>query len=105
MKSFLGYMNYGCLSAEKRIIWTAEVPAETAITSEEVEISIPDGWKLYKTISDTLAVVSPWGWNYLLNEILKGNESPYFDVIDKYGKQQRFELLYVKKERLLSTSR
>lgn len=85
MKTFKGYINYGCLSAEKRAIFTAGNPQPTAKSSEPVEYTVPDGWTLEEAASGEMVVTAPWGWTYELNEVLQGNEYAYFGGIDNNG--------------------
>ena len=44
MKTFKGYINYGCLAAEKRPVFTEGNPQPTATVSEPVEYTVPEGW-------------------------------------------------------------
>lgn len=80
------FKNYGCLGAEKRNIYTYGKQAETAVCSDIIRIKIPDTWKAYKNSFGELMVTSPWGWNYQINEVLAGNEFPYFLAVDRNGK-------------------
>lgn len=96
MNTFTGYINYGCLGAEKRQIWTALVENNTATCSDKVEITVPEGWRLYETKSGDQGVTAPWGWDYSLNEVLAGNEYPHFIAIDKDRKEHRIRLDYKK---------
>lgn len=91
-KTFNGYINYGCLAAEKRPLFTAGNPHATATTSVPVEYAIPDGWELFETESGDVRVEAPWGWNYNPNDLLDGKENPYFSGIDKEGKTFRKKL-------------
>lgn len=95
-KTFKGYINYGVLRAEKHQVWTAEVPASTATCADEVEIAVPDGWELCRNNMDKLFVTAPWGYNYGLNEVLKGDDHPYFIALDKDGKEHHCKLDYKK---------
>lgn len=92
MKTFEIYRNYGCLAAEKRVIYTYGAEAETAVCSDEITVGVPDGWKLYETVSGKIACEAPWGWKYNINELLCGNEYPYFSAIDKSGKNNLIKL-------------
>lgn len=94
MKTFEAYANHGCLTAEKRTIYSAFAPAGTAVTSDEIEITVPNGWELYETVCGTPCITAPWGQNYTLNEILSGNKSPYFIAYDKDGKLHKVTLEY-----------
>lgn len=94
MKTFTGYINYGCLAAEKRKVWTAGVKHTTATCSDKVEISIPDGWELFENGAGELCVTAPWGWTYALSEVLSGNEYPRFFAYDKDGHIYNAKLEY-----------
>lgn len=91
-RSFVGFINYGVLAKEKRQVWTAEAPASTATTSDKVEITVPEGWTMYELASGDFGVTAPWGWDYRLNDVLGGNENPYFIVLDDSGKRHSIKL-------------
>ena len=78
--TFKAYKNYGVLTREKRNIFTAEMPADTAVTWEECTLQVPDNWELYRNAAGTLFVTSPWGENYMVNDILGGDKTPCFVV-------------------------
>lgn len=42
------YCNYGCLSAEKRNVYTYGIPGTTATCWDEMEVEVPEGWELYE---------------------------------------------------------
>ncbi len=96
MKRFTGYINYGVLSAEKRQVWTANTPHAAATCSDKVEIEIPDGWEMFETNAGDIMLTAPWGWDYAPDEVLAGNESPYFIVMDKDGNEKHIALKYNK---------
>lgn len=81
------YKNYGCLAAEKRVVYTYGGEAETATCSEVIQAKIPKGWELYETSLGDKMVQAPWGWNYGINEVLSGNEHPCFFALDKHGRE------------------
>lgn len=93
---FKGYINYGCLTAEKRVIFTAGNPSSTATVSEVVEYTVPDGWKLNESAEGEPIVTAPWGWDYNPNDLLAGNDAPCFCGIDKGGNGFRISLEYKK---------
>lgn len=92
METFRAYKNYGCLAAEKRTVYTAGLPHHTAVTSEEIEIQIPEGWDMGENEIGEVIITSPWGWNYMPNDLLEGNENPYFAGYRKDGNQFRIKL-------------
>ena len=92
MKEIKLFKNYGCLTAEKRVIYTYGSEAETAVCSDEITVAIPDGWEIYETISGDIACKAPWGATYGVNELLEGNDHPYFAVNDNNGKLHRVQL-------------
>ena len=92
MKTTKIYKNYGCLAAEKRIIYTHRMPQSTAVCSDEITIEIPEGWEPYENDAGNMLLMAPWGWGYDINELLGGNENPYFIAIDKNGKEKRIQL-------------
>lgn len=93
-KDFNVYVNYGCLGKEKRKIYTAGMPEHTAVTHEIITCEIPEGWKSEKNEFGDITIISPWGWKYNLNELLGGNEYPYFKGFDKEGNEFRIRLKY-----------
>lgn len=92
MKQFTVYANYGVLAAEKRTVWTAEMPHPQAVCSDEHTVKVPDGWGLYKNWADILCVKSPWGSCYTLNEVIAGDVSPCFLAYDSNNKQHIISL-------------
>lgn len=101
-RTFKGYINYGCLAAEKRPIFTAGNPQHTATVSDPVSYEVPEGWELRETGAGNVIVTAPWGWDYDPNELLsvrKGNEteslnSPHFRGCDKEGKYFSIPIRY-----------
>lgn len=88
MKKFKIYRNYGCLSAEKRVKYTYGTEAATAVASDELIVSLPEkskGWEVYETAAGGLAVESPWGMQYDINEVLAGDKEPQFRTWDNDG--------------------
>lgn len=92
MKTFEIYRNYGCLAAEKSIVYTYGMEAETAVCSDTITVQTPAEWEVYETTNGALNCEAPWGWKYNINELLCGNEYPYFSVIDKNGKNNLIKL-------------
>ena len=70
------YRNYGCLSAEKRCVYTHKCPADTAVVSDKLTIETPSGWDAYETPAEDLVLTPPDGIPCLLREILCGDEHP-----------------------------
>lgn len=93
------YKNYGCLAAEKRVVYTYGAEAEMATCSEVIQAKIPEGWELYETSLGDKMVQAPWGWNYGINEVLSGNEHPCFFALDKHGREH-FARLQVQGEHM-----
>lgn len=92
MKEINFFRNYRCLAAEKRVIYTYGNGAETAIYSEEITVIVPDDWEIYETVSGATACEAPWGATYGINELLEGNEHPYFAAYDNNGELHRVRL-------------
>ena len=86
------YCNYGCLSAEKRNVYTYGAPGTTATCWDEMEVEVPEGWELYENRIGKTMVISPWGEGYEINEVLQGNEKPCFYALDHGGKGHRYFL-------------
>ena len=81
------YRNYGCLSAEKRSIYTCDSPEGTAACWDQIEVAIPRELEVYENTWGTF-VAFPWGEIYNVNECLYGNEKPcvigYDDKMQKH---------------------
>lgn len=92
MKEIKFFRNYGCLAAEKRVIYTYGTEAETAVCSDEITVGVPDGWEICETISGEIACETPWGGRFGINQLLEGNEHPYFAAYDNAGKLHRIRL-------------
>lgn len=67
------YANYGVLAAEKRCIYTAK-PTDEAKVSEPVCVDIPESFDPYVSASDVVVTID--GVQYLLQDVLCGNECP-----------------------------
>mgnify|MGYP000117971610 FL=1 len=83
------YCNYGCLSAEKRNVYTYGAPEATATCWDEITVEAPEGWEPYENYMGELMVTAPWGTNYTINEVLEGNEKPCFSAYDGNRKLHR----------------
>ena len=90
--TFNGYANYGCLAAEKRTVFTGINPNPTATVSDPVEYTVPEGWTVGENYAGDPIITAPWGWDYDPNELLWGDEKPYFNGFDKDGKRFRIAL-------------
>lgn len=93
-KGFTIYCNYGVLGKEKRNVYTFGGEHSTAACSDKMAVKLPenDNFQIYETISGNLAVESAWGWNYDINDVLQGNESPCFYALDDSGIGHRVQL-------------
>lgn len=69
METLKGYSNYGVSAHEKQIIFTAGRPHTQAKVSEEIEISLPDGWTTSESKMGGLMICGPAG-DYLADDIL-----------------------------------
>lgn len=92
MKTMEIYKNYGCLAAEKKVIYTYGNEAGTAVCSDQITVIIPDGWETSENIFGDLLLIAPWGDVYLPNDILGGNEQPHFIVMDDKGNERHYKL-------------
>lgn len=70
METIKGYANYGVLSHEKQTIFTAGEKNTYAKVSEEIEITLPDGWTGSENQMGETLITSPNGEVYKANEIL-----------------------------------
>lgn len=89
------YCNYGVLSAEKRNVYTYGNPDSTATCWDEITVEIPEGWEPYENYMGELMVTAPWGANYTINDVLRGNEKPCFTACDRDRKLHRVFLTVV----------
>ena len=77
------YCNYGVLAAEKRNIYTYGAPHVMATCYDEMTVEIPEGWEAHEDHAGKLMITAPWGWDYDIDEVLRGNEKPCFYALDK----------------------
>lgn len=80
------FKNYGCLAAEKRAIYTYGAEQPTAVCSDVLTVKIPEGWEANKNECNEIILTAPWGWTYGVNEVLAGNDTPYFHALDSDGR-------------------
>lgn len=97
MKKISGYKNYGCLAAEKIVVFTIDNPNPTATVSDKVEIEIPGGWDVWENEYGSTMLTSPWGWEYKADEVIDraikaGEEIPCLAGYDKEGNRFRINL-------------
>lgn len=95
MKTIKIFENYGCLAAEKRSIYTAENPAATATAWDEMTVAVPDGWDAWENNSGETMVTSPWGMDYSVNQVLRGDKEPMFVGTDECGNRHGVTLRIV----------
>lgn len=76
MNRFKGFANYGVLAHEKETVFTASNASGSAVTSDEVEITLPDGWETAENCAGELLICGPAG-DFLANQILASqNDKP-----------------------------
>lgn len=98
MKKFVElYCNYGCLSAEKRTLYSHGAPIASAVASEKITVKLPDkfwsdGWVVEENEAGELLLQSPGGWRYTWDMVLEGNQTPCIYAIDEDGKGHRYKL-------------
>lgn len=80
------YRNYGVLAREKIHTYTYGGPAGSAVCSDRITVSVPEGWTVGENTMGETLLTSPWGQNYLVNEVLKGAKYPCFAATDKDGR-------------------
>ncbi|ODR35518.1 hypothetical protein BEI60_16460 [Eisenbergiella tayi] len=95
MKEIKIFKNYGCLAAEKRVIYTYGAATKNAAYSDEITVAVPANWEIYETVSGDIACKAPWGATYSVNELLDGNDHPYFAAYDNSGVLHRVQLQIV----------
>lgn len=96
MDTFRVYVNYGCLAAEKRNIYTHSAPEATATCSDEIECAVPEGWEMQENYMGQKIMISPFGETYKIDQLLDGKEEPYFSYIE--GGEKRIKLTVVSGE-------
>lgn len=92
MKTIKIYKNYGCLVAEKRVVYTYGAEHPMAVCSDQITVAIPESWGIYESASGETMLESPWGWKYLVNEVLYGNDYPCLGGINSDGKSFKIRL-------------
>ena len=70
------FCNYGCLAAEKRNVFTAFNPAETAVTSDKLIVEIPDELIQGFDLVDSPFIGEDKVHCLPLSESVQGNERP-----------------------------
>ena len=86
------YRNYGCLSAEKSVIYTYVAEQPTAVTSDRLTVTLPQGWTADRGPAGDVVLTAPDGQRYLPDEVLAGDERPMFEVRDRSGSRKRYML-------------
>ena len=86
------YANYGVLTAEKRTVYTYGAEHPYATCSDKMTVVVPEGWELFQNYAGQTMISAPWGWNYDISEILRGDEHPCFYALDSGMKAHRVYL-------------
>lgn len=79
------YRNYGCLTAEKRSLYTYGAEHATAVCSDKMTVEIPEGWTLSETVSGGMIVTAPWGWDSRSTRCWLVTRPPYLAHGTKMG--------------------
>lgn len=64
------YKNYGVLQSEKKAIYTVSAPNSTAVTYDEIEIELPDGFAISENAYGGTLIETPDHKTYLADEII-----------------------------------
>lgn len=89
-----GYANYGVLAHEYQILFTAYAPAAHSDYAEEVEYTIPEGWKTSENGAGDLLLTLDGKTSYLVKELLSSwEDKPVFAWYDGEKRHQQ-ELEY-----------
>lgn len=64
------YKNYGVLGTEKTDIYTVGSPVSTAVTWDEIEVEIPEEFKVSENRWGQILIDVPGGKTYLARELL-----------------------------------
>lgn len=70
MATIKGFSNYGVFAREKQTIFTIASAHVYAKVSENVEITLPDGWSTSKNVFGQLLIDTPDGITYVADEII-----------------------------------
>jgi hypothetical protein len=70
MNTIKGFANYGVLAHEYQVKFTAEGPHYHATASEEVEITLPEGFTAHTNDFGATLIEIPDGTTYTVDEIL-----------------------------------
>ena len=97
MKELTIYENYGALVDEKRSVYTFGAPHSTAVAWEKLKVQVPDGWEATENEAGSTIIISPWGWNYTVNELLIGDKGPVFYAVDDKQKAHHVALRITEK--------
>ena len=83
MKTIKGFANYGVLAHEKQTIFTIANKHPHATVSEEVEITLPEGWEIGKNSFGEILIDTPTGETYTAEEIISSwGDSPVLSWYD-----------------------
>ena len=97
MEKIKGYANYGVLAHEKQVIFTVETKHPHADVSEEVEMELPEGWKVAETESGVLLIESPEGETWPADKVIDSfADAPalsYFDGVKGHRITLKWNLL------------
>lgn len=86
------FKNYGCLGAEKSIIYTYGNPQPTAKCYDEIAVKLPNGWETYESAAGETILTTPRGEYYRICDILCGDEYPCFRTFGN-GERIRLEVI------------
>lgn len=77
MKTIKAIANYGVLAHEKETVYTFKTPHRHADYSEEIEIYVPEEYKISQNYLEEYLIDVPTGETFILTEILTNkNEKP-----------------------------
>lgn len=83
MNKIKGYANYGVLAHEKQTIFTISSPHHHASVSEEIVISVPDGWEVSENASGNILIDTPQCETYMADEIISSrSDAPVLSWYD-----------------------
>lgn len=69
------YANYGVLRHEMKTIFTVSNPECSATYSEEVEVTLPDGWTVDESIAGAQLLNAPDGTVYIASRAISSRGS------------------------------
>lgn len=94
-EKFTIFCNYGVIGAEKRNVYTYGAPHAYASCSDKMTVYVPanESFEICESITGELFVSTAWGWDYDINDVLRGDDKPCFRAANKSGDLKKLFLI------------